>query len=126
MPLNENSASVQRQDRLVDEGSDQESRIAESEESEIRRKSLRGALGVLDDRERQIFEGRWLFDPPRTLEDLATKFRISRERIRQIEDHAFRKVQRAMSRTRHSSTTRRSNAVYGGICAIQTPGAQQS
>ena len=79
------------------------------------------ALRVLDDRERQIFEGRRLFDPPRTLEELATRFGISRERIRQIEDRAFRKVQRAvhgaMSRTRHSRT-RRPNDVYSSIGAI--------
>ena len=113
-PLNEDGDSGEWQERLVDEASDQESRVAESEESEIRREALRVALRVLDDRERQIFEGRRLFDPPRTLEELATRFGISRERIRQIEDRAFRKVQRAvhgaMSRTRHSRT-RRPNGV---------------
>ena len=108
-PLNEDGDSGEWQERLVDEASDQESRVAESEESEIRREALRVALRVLDDRERQIFEGRRLFDPPRTLEELATRFGISRERIRQIEDRAFRKVQRAvhgaMPRTRHSSNS---------------------
>jgi RNA polymerase sigma-32 factor len=127
-PLNEDGDSGEWQERLVDEASDQESRVAESDESEIRREALRVALRVLDDRERQIFEGRRLFDPPRTLEELATRFGISRERIRQIEDRAFRKVQRAvhgaMSRTRHSST-RRPNDVCGSIGAIPTLCARQ-
>ena len=127
-PLNEDGDSGEWQERLVDEASDQESRVAESDESEIRREALRVALEVLNDRDLQIFEGRRLFDPPRTLEELATRFGISRERIRQIEDHAFRKVQRAahgaMSRTRHSRT-RRPNGLYSDIGALQTPSAQQ-
>jgi RNA polymerase sigma-32 factor len=121
VPLSENGASVEWQDRLVDEGSDQESCVAESEESETRRKALRLALMVLDYRERQIFEARRLVDPPLTLQELATKFCISRERIRQIEDRAFRKVRRAvhgaMSQRRHSLMTHRLNAGHGGICA---------
>ena len=127
-PLNEDGDSGEWQERLVDEASDQESRVAESDELEIRREALRVALEVLDDRDLQIFEGRRLFDPPRTLEELATRFGISRERIRQIEDRAFRKVQRAahgaMSRTRHSRT-RRPNGFYSDIGALQTPSAQQ-
>ena len=63
-PLNEDGNSVEWQDRLVDEGSDQESCVAESEKSETRRRALRLALAVLDDRERQIFEARRLVDPP--------------------------------------------------------------
>jgi len=127
-PLNEDGDSGEWQERLVDEASDQESRVLESDESEIRREALRAALGALDGRELQIFEGRRLFDPPRTLEELAIRFGISRERIRQIEDRAFRKVQRAahgaMSRTRHSRT-RRSNGFYSDIGSLQTPSAQQ-
>ena len=121
VPLNEDGDSVEWQDRLVAEASDQELLVAESEELETRRKVLRLALTVLDDRERQIFEARRLVDPPLTLQELATTFCISRERIRQIEDRAFQKVRRAvheaMSRPRHSLTTHRPNARYGGICA---------
>jgi RNA polymerase sigma-32 factor len=85
------------QDWLVDESSaDQESRIAESEESENRKKALAQALSVLSARERRIFEGRRLADDPSTLEDLASQFGISRERVRQIEVRAFQKVQRAV------------------------------
>ncbi|HEY2184632.1 MAG TPA: RNA polymerase sigma factor RpoH [Xanthobacteraceae bacterium] len=84
------------QDWLVDEVSDQETRLAESEESDSRRKALREALSVLNNRERHIFEARRLADEPSTLEQLAAQFSISRERVRQIEAHAFQKVQKAV------------------------------
>ena len=54
------------------------------------------ALDVLNDRERRIFEARRLADDPITLEDLATEFGVSRERVRQIEVRAFEKVQKAV------------------------------
>jgi RNA polymerase sigma-32 factor len=94
-PLNEDENSAEWQDRLVEEGSDQESLLAESEEYEARKTALGLALKVLDGRERHIFEARRLVDPPLTLERLAVKFRISGERVRQIETRAFKKVQRA-------------------------------
>jgi RNA polymerase sigma-32 factor len=85
------------QDWLVDEGSaDQESRVVESEESENRKKALAQALSVLNARERRIFEARRLAEDPSTLEDLASEFGVSRERVRQIEVRAFQKVQRAV------------------------------
>ena len=94
-PLNEDGDSGEWQDWLVDATPDQESRVVDSEESMIRKEALRAAFTVLDNRERQIFEERRLVDPPRTLDDLASRFGISRERIRQIEQGAFQKVQRA-------------------------------
>jgi RNA polymerase sigma-32 factor len=57
---------------------------------------LIGALDVLNDRERRIFEARRLADDPVTLEDLASEFNVSRERVRQIEVRAFEKVQKAV------------------------------
>jgi RNA polymerase sigma-32 factor len=84
------------QDWLVDEGSDQESRFAESEESDYRRKALGEALTFLSNRERRIFEGRHLADEPLTLQELAAEFGVSRERVRQIEARAFQKVQKAV------------------------------
>ncbi|WP_298355422.1 RNA polymerase sigma factor RpoH [Rhodoblastus sp.] len=83
------------QDWLVDESSDQESILAESEETENRRAALAQALGVLNPRERRIFEARRLAEDPVTLEELSTEFGISRERVRQIEVRAFEKVQQA-------------------------------
>jgi RNA polymerase sigma-32 factor len=95
-PIREEGDSGEWQDWLVDEASDQESRLAESEESENRRKALDEALTVLNDRERRIFEARRLAEDPITLEDLAAEFGVSRERVRQIEVRAFEKVQRAV------------------------------
>ena len=83
------------QDWLVDESSDQESILAESEETENRRAALAQALGVLNPRERRILEARRLAEDPVTLEELSTEFGISRERVRQIEVRAFEKVQQA-------------------------------
>ncbi len=51
---------------------------------------------MLNERERRIFEARRLADDPITLEDLATEFGVSRERVRQIEVRAFEKVQKAV------------------------------
>jgi RNA polymerase sigma-32 factor len=94
--IREDGDSGEWQDWLVDDASDQETRLAESEESDNRRKALGEALTVLNDRERRIFEARRLADDPITLEDLAAEFGVSRERVRQIEVRAFEKVQRAV------------------------------
>ena len=70
--------------------------MAESEESDNRRKALGEALSVLNDRERRIFEARRLADDPITLEVLGEEFGVSRERVRQIVVRAFEKVQKAV------------------------------
>lgn len=84
------------QDWLVDDHDTQESVLAEHEELENRRSALAGALSVLNDRERRIFEARRLSEDPVTLEELAAEFGVSRERVRQIEVRAFEKVQKAV------------------------------
>jgi RNA polymerase sigma-32 factor len=95
-PIRDDGDSGEWQDWLVDEISDQETRLVEDEESDNRRKALGEALSVLNERERRIFEARRLADDPVTLEDLAAEFGVSRERVRQIEVRAFEKVQRAV------------------------------
>jgi RNA polymerase sigma-32 factor len=95
-PIRDDGDSGEWQDWLVDEVSDQETRLMEDEESDNRKKALGEALSVLNDRERRIFEARRLNDDPITLEDLAAEFGVSRERVRQIEVRAFEKVQRAV------------------------------
>jgi RNA polymerase sigma-32 factor len=95
-PIREDGDSGEWQDWLVDESSSQESVLAESEELDNRRKALGAALGVLNERERRIFEARRLADDPITLEELAEEFGVSRERVRQIEVRAFEKVQKAV------------------------------
>jgi RNA polymerase sigma-32 factor len=95
-PIREDGDSGEWQDWLVDDSTSQESRLADSEESENRHKALGQALTVLNDRERRIFEARRLADEPITLEELADEFGVSRERVRQIEVRAFEKVQKAV------------------------------
>src|SRR5215203_3868572 len=95
-PIREEGDSGEWQDWLVDDTTDQETRLAESEQADNRRKALGEALTVLNDRERRIFEARRLADDPVTLEDLASEFAVSRERVRQIEVRAFEKVQKAV------------------------------
>jgi len=97
-PLRADSESGEWQDWLVDESPDQEELLAESEELDSRRELLRNALGVLNDREKRIFEARRLAEDPITLEELSGEFGVSRERIRQIEVRAFEKVQKAVQK----------------------------
>ena len=84
------------QDWLVDDQESQEDMLVEQDELENRRSMLTGALGVLNERERRIFEARRLAEDPITLEELSGEFDISRERVRQIEVRAFEKVQDAV------------------------------
>ena len=70
--------------------------LIEQDELENRRGMLAGAIAVLNDRERRIFEARRLAEEPLTLEELSAEFDISRERVRQIEVRAFEKVQDAV------------------------------
>ncbi|TIO38344.1 MAG: RNA polymerase factor sigma-32, partial [Mesorhizobium sp.] len=84
------------QDWLVDDHESQEEMLIEQDELENRRSMLSGALSVLNDRERRIFEARRLAEEPLTLEELSAEFDISRERVRQIEVRAFEKVQDAV------------------------------
>jgi len=84
------------QDWLVDDSTGQEHLLVEQEERDNRLGALHDALGVLNERERRIFEARRLSDDPMTLEALSDEFDISRERVRQIEVRAFEKVQSAV------------------------------
>jgi RNA polymerase sigma-32 factor len=108
-PIREEGDSGEWQDWLVDDAPSQERILAESEELSNRHKALTTALGVLNDRERRIFEARRLADDPITLEELATEFGVSRERVRQIEVRAFEKVQAA---------------VKSGVAAMEKPSAE--
>jgi len=95
-PIRDDGEPGEWQDWLVDTSPNQEAIMAESEEFDHRRNALVGAMGVLNDRERRIFEARRLAEEPMTLEDLAAEFGVSRERVRQIEVRAFEKVQAAV------------------------------
>ncbi|MDB4852071.1 RNA polymerase sigma factor RpoH [Alphaproteobacteria bacterium] len=84
------------QDWLQDDSPDQESTFADHEEYDARKNLMLDAMQGLNPREQRILAGRRLSEPPLTLEDLATEFNISRERIRQIEVRAFEKLQKAV------------------------------
>ncbi len=84
------------QDWLIDNEMDQELKFAQQEEMEQRKDLLKDSIKILNDRERQILYARRLNEEPETLEDLSKKFKISRERIRQIENKAFEKLQKHM------------------------------
>ena len=84
------------QDWLVDPGESQESSLAEASELEHRRQLFKDSLGVLTEREQHILAERRLKEEPSTLEVLSHQYGVSRERIRQIEERAFKKLQKAM------------------------------
>jgi RNA polymerase sigma-32 factor len=84
------------QDWLEDEDADQAGDYAERDELDARRGLLERAMSVLNERERDILIERRLQDDPVTLEELSTRYDVSRERIRQIEVRAFEKLQKRM------------------------------
>ena len=84
------------QDWLVDDSLDQELILSQKQEFEDRKELLTNAMGILDDREKSIIKARRLNENPKTLEELSSKFKISRERVRQIETKAFEKLQKSM------------------------------
>jgi RNA polymerase sigma-32 factor len=97
-PVYEEGQAGEWQDTLVDETPSPEAIVVAHDESDHRHEALVRAIGVLDKRERRIFEARHLIDEPTTLEDLAAEFSVSRERIRQIEVRAFEKVRTAVNK----------------------------
>ncbi len=84
------------QDWLEDKELDHDLKFAQKEEMEQRKDLLLDSIKILNSREREILYARRLYDEPTTLEDLSKKYRISRERIRQIENKAFEKLQKHM------------------------------
>ena len=84
------------QDWLVDKELDHDLKFAHQEEMGQRQSLLKDSIKILNDREREILNSRRLNDNPITLEDLSKKYKISRERVRQIENKAFEKLQKHM------------------------------
>ena len=108
-PLRADSDSGEWQDWLVDESLNQEARLVESEELGQRKAFLAEALKDLNEREREIFVARRLSEDPSTLEDLSSKYDVSRERIRQIEVRAFEKIQKAVQKATSNALMPRPN-----------------
>ena len=84
------------QDWLVDKELDHDLRFAQQEEMKQRKDLLSDSIKILNDREKEILYARRLNEVPITLENLSKKYKISRERIRQIENKAFEKLQKHM------------------------------
>ena len=84
------------QDWLVDDSLDQELILSQKQEYEDKKQLLNESIKILDERERKIIEERKLSENPKTLDELSKKYKISRERIRQIETKAFEKLQKTM------------------------------
>ena len=84
------------QDWVVDNEMDHELKIAQSDEMEQRKDLLQDSIKVLNEREKKILYSRRLTDEPVTLDELSKKYKISRERVRQIENKAFEKLQKHM------------------------------
>ena len=84
------------QDWIVDNSLDQELKLSQAQEFNQRKKLMNDSIEILNPREKEILTARRLAEEPTTLEVLSKKYKISRERIRQIETKAFEKLQKAM------------------------------
>ena len=88
---------VEWQDMIIDSNDTQDNILEHTNELTYRKKIFEQALDVLNDREKEIISLRKLRDKPVKLEELSKKFNISRERVRQIEEKAFEKLQKQVS-----------------------------
>jgi RNA polymerase sigma-32 factor len=95
-PMSHEEDAMEFQDTLIDEGPSPEAMMGDREEATVRNGLLKNALRELTDRERHIFVERRLRDEPVTLEELGKSYGISRERVRQLENRAFEKVERSI------------------------------
>jgi RNA polymerase sigma-32 factor len=97
------------QDWLVDDSLDQELVVSQKQEYDDKKELLDSAMKILNDREKEIIIARRLSEEPKTLEELSKKYKISRERIRQIETKAFEKLQKSMINASKSTNLLPSN-----------------
>ena len=111
------------QDWLVDETADQEVRLADEQEFGRRKAMMEEALKTLNERERQILVERRLTENPATLEDLSHRYNVSRERVRQIENRAFEKLQKAVRALTAEEARAAEDAISAGI---PSPGAPRA
>ncbi|MBH5397530.1 RNA polymerase sigma factor RpoH [Bradyrhizobium sp. CNPSo 4010] len=96
VPLSVETEGDEWQDRLVDPSPDPESLLLEAADRKRTKAALADALAALSPRERSIVEARYLDEPHQTLDALAVKFGISRERVRQIEQRALQRLKAKM------------------------------
>ena len=84
------------QDLIIDSNTNQELKLAQQQEFNQRKEIMNNSMNVLNLREKEILTARRLSDDIPTLDDLSKKYKVSRERVRQIETKAFEKLQEAM------------------------------
>lgn len=92
-PIGGEEGASEMMDFLPEARPSQETVLANRQDGSIRHKALKLAMGMLNERELDIFTARKLKEEPLTLDELSQKFNISKERVRQIENRAFEKVQ---------------------------------
>lgn len=109
-PMGNDSDYNEWQNMLVDDAINQEESYAEREELSQRHNILQKAMEGLKPREREILTERRLKDKPATLEELSKVYKISRERIRQIETRAFEKLQEIIQKA-HGSDIEFKNSI---------------
>ena len=83
-------------DQLVYEGESQEDTLIRKEEKSLVRRDIAGALARLNERENYIVRNRIMSDAPETLQQIGDRFKITRERARQIEQEALKKLRKAL------------------------------
>ena len=88
---------------------DQELLTSQKQELEDKKELLYKSIGILNEREKKILEDRRISETPKTLDELSKKYKISRERVRQIETKAFEKLQKAMINSNKSKNLLPSN-----------------
>lgn len=94
----DDGSGVEWQDWIADTRPDQETYVSERQLYIKRATVLRDALNALKERERIVFYDRRIKEPPRTLDALGKEFNLTKERIRQIEEKAFEKIQLEVKR----------------------------
>ncbi len=83
-------------DFLTHDGDNQEVSLIKHEERSLVKRDIAGALAKLNERESYIIQHRVMADDPLTLQEIGDKYNITRERARQIEKQALKKVQLAL------------------------------
>ena len=102
-PISSEEDGNEWQDWLVDKNLDQEVYLSQKQEMNKRKELMNNSIDILNEREKEILFARRLSEEAVTLDTLSKKYKISRERIRQIETNAFEKLQKAMLNATKSS-----------------------
>ena len=98
-PISDSEQTLEWQDWLVADEPNQEESYSDQEEDTLRKELINDSLLVLNERELDIIQTRRLNDNPSTLEELSSKYDISRERVRQIEVRALEKMKESLEKS---------------------------